>query len=232
MAFILRFLKTYEVVIYLLMVLIGMAYLRKFYLGLKEWRGTVYGLERAHAQRLLSEAISVLVLLICTGLAIFGLNTFVYPSIPLLQQLATPTLSPLTTPSLTLAASTLQTPGTTAPTSVVVSTQAASGCIAGRVELTSPVDGASISGKVDIKGTVLVDNFGFLKYEYALSGSSSWLTIAANHDILPPDSLFGIWDTSMLAPGDYQLGLVVEDNGKMLPACVISVRILAPSPTP
>jgi hypothetical protein len=215
MAFILRFLKTYEVVIYLLMVLIGMAYLRKFYLGLKEWRGTVYGLERAHAQRLLSEAISVLVLLICTGLAIFGLNTFVYPSIPLLQQLATPTLSPLTTPSLTLAASTLQTPGTTAPTSVVVSTQ-----------------GASISGKVDIKGTVLVDNFGFLKYEYALSGSSSWLTIAANHDILPPDSLFGIWDTSMLAPGDYQLGLVVEDNGKMLPACVISVRILAPSPTP
>ena len=36
----------------------------------------------------------------------------------------------------------------------------------------------------------------------------------------------GQWDTGTLAPGDYQLRLVVSDNqGQALPACVITVRV-------
>jgi hypothetical protein len=229
---ILRFLKTYEVVIYVLLGFIGMANLRKLYLALKEWQGTIYGMERDIAQRRLSEATSVLVLLVCIGLVVFGLNTFVLPSIPYMQLLATPTLNPLATPSLTLPASTQPPAMGTVQVTATLAPQAENGCVPGKVELTAPKNGASLSGKVDIKGTVKVDNYGFLKYEYAPSGSSNWATIAANHEILPPDSLLGIWDTSMLSAGDYQLRLVVEDSGKLLPPCVISVRILAASPTP
>ena len=39
----------------------------------------------------------------------------------------------------------------------------------------------------------------------------------------------GTWDTSQLVPGDYLLRLVVTDNvNNLFPACVISVRVVAP----
>ena len=94
--------------------------------------------------------------------------------------------------------------------------------------LTSPEPGQEVSGTITLVGTVDVDNFGFYKYEVAPQGTESWATISAGRDIEKNGDL-GLWDTSTLTPGDYQLRLEVTDNqGQAYPPCVISVRVIAP----
>jgi hypothetical protein len=116
------------------------------------------------------------------------------------------------------------------PTATVERTggSSASGCIPGKFEFTIPSNGQEVSGIVELKGILAVQNFGFYKYEYSRPGSNVWITIAAGNQINPDNSL-GHWDTSQLVPGDYLLQLVVTDNkGQMLPACVTSVKVVAP----
>ncbi len=60
---ILLFLKANEVWIYILLGLVGLIPLRNFIVGLREWQGTIFGLERDIAQRKLTGALSLLVLL-------------------------------------------------------------------------------------------------------------------------------------------------------------------------
>jgi hypothetical protein len=92
--------------------------------------------------------------------------------------------------------------------------------------LTSPQAGDEIKGTIELIGTVNIPNFGFYKYEVARMGSDTWATISANRDPVI-DGLIGRWNTTALTPGDYQLRLVVTDNqGKMLPACVVPVRVV------
>ena len=211
--------------------LVGLANLRELILALQEWRGTFFGLEKDIIQRRISEAVSVLVLLFSIGIIVFGLNTFVYPGLTLEQELATPTLSPLATVTVTLPSSTSQPSGSQSlmATQVVPSEN---GCIPGKVELSFPTDSAVLSGAIEVKGLIKVSNFGFYKYEYAPSGNSTFSTIAAGHNANPANNVLGPWDTSLLVPGDYQFRLVVEDNGNLLPACVVSVKIIAPTPAP
>jgi hypothetical protein len=102
------------------------------------------------------------------------------------------------------------------------------GCIPGELIITSPIPGEEVKGKVDIAGTVNIPDFGFYKYEVAPRGSETWATIAADTQT-KRDSSLGIWDTSALTPGDYQLRVVVTDNqGKSLPPCIIPIRVVAP----
>jgi hypothetical protein len=231
MAEILQFINNYELWIYLGISLMGLLYLRKLILALHEWRGTFFGLERDIIQRRISEAVSILVLVFCLILIVFGLNTFVFPGLTMDQALATPTLSPLATATVTLPSSTSQpTGGQSLIITQVVPSE--NGCISGKVELFYPTNSAVLSGVVEIKGLIKVDNFGFYKYEYAPNGSATFATIAAGHDANPADNVLGSWDTSMLVPGDYQLRLVVEDNGNLLPACAVSVKIIAPTQAP
>jgi hypothetical protein len=98
----------------------------------------------------------------------------------------------------------------------------------------SPILEAEINGTVPITGTVDVPNFGFYKFEMRPQGGSdtSWLTILAGNEARQ-DANLGSWNTSLLPPGNYELGLVVTDNqGKSLPACVVNVRIAPPVQTP
>jgi len=213
-------------------VVIATVYLRKLVIALHDWRNTQFGLERQVEQKRISEAVSVLVLVVCMGVVVFGINTFVPSVIPLTQELSTPTLNPLAAATTTLPAINITVAGTQPLTTTTPPIQTANGCVPGKVELTYPQDGAAIGGSIDIKGTVKVNNFGFLKYEYAPSGSTTWATIAASHAITPPDSVLGSWDTSLLVPGVYQLRLVVEDNGVELPPCIVTVTVLSPTSTP
>jgi hypothetical protein len=81
---------------------------------------------------------------------------------------------------------------------------------------------------VTLVGTVDVDNFGFYKYEVAPQGTELWATISAGREIVKEGDV-GLWDTTTLIPGDYQLRLEVTDNqGQSFPACIISVRVIPP----
>ncbi len=188
-----------------------------------EMRGTTYGLEREIAHRHTSQAVSTLVLVGVLAFAEFVLVVFLVPNIPALSQLATPTMNPLLTPTSTFPLELVETLGAGTPASTP--TAAATGCIPGQIDITSPKPGDQIQGAINLKGTATIPNFGFYKYEFAPLGSDSWAAILASRKPIQDGDL-GNWDTSAIATGDYQLRLVVTDNqGNELPACVIPIRI-------
>jgi hypothetical protein len=99
------------------------------------------------------------------------------------------------------------------------------GCMPDQIMISSPKPGGDVTGKIILTGTVDVPNFGFYKYEYSPQGSETWATIAAGNQIVHNGEL-GVWDTSQLVSGDYQIRLVVTDNlGKSMPACIVPLHI-------
>jgi len=227
----LRFLKTIEGGVYLVLGLIGLFPLRKILSAWGELQRATFGLERENAQRRLSEATGFFFLLALLAAGEFLLVTFVSPTVPGVQALATPTLDVLSTSTATLPAElsgqATQLPlmaETLAPANQVQPT----GCVAGQMEFTFPTAGEEISGKVTLQGTVNIPDFGFYKYEFSQPGKSSWTTIAAGNVIRNKEDL-GPWDTTQVGAGDYLLRLVATDHqGLELPACIIPMRIAAP----
>jgi hypothetical protein len=247
---ILRFLKTNEVWIYILLGVVGLWYLRKLLIALAEWRGALFGLEKDNAQRRLSEAMSVLILLALMGAGEFLLVSFISPTFPGISVLPTATLDILATPTVTLPPPGATLPvgtgspqdvalapaatATIAPASAATDNQSKSGCVKDQLEFLFPdKPGADLKGVVVLKGTVNVQDFGFYKYEFTTPGSNDWTTIAAGEQVVtaasnPPNQL-GTWDTSQLTPGDYLLRLVVTDHeGNKLPDCQIAVHVSPP----
>jgi hypothetical protein len=229
----LRFFRTYEMWMYVILALAGLVYVRKFILAWEELRRAAFGLERESAQSSLNQSAGMLVFLFLMAVAVFVLVSFVAPNFPASNPLLTPTMDLLASPTTTLVpegteqAVATPTMGEVSltPTIEVVG----EGCVPGQIMLTEPVDGSEINGVVIVKGTANIENFGFYKYELARPGETVWLTIQAGRDIIQDGDL-GQWDTRTLAPGDYMLRLVVTDNqGESLEPCVIRVNVNNPS---
>ncbi len=219
-----RFLAAYEGLIYILLALGGLFAFRWLWKSWREWRDSVFGLEREFAMRRLSQAAIVSLLILFLFFGELFLASFVVPSLPASDILVTPTFDIL---NQTEGAPSGDAPAAAAPAGGQLSEQS-SGCIPGELVLTSPEPGGNVSGTVTLVGTVDVDNFGFYKYEISPQGTETWATISAGRETVRNGDL-GLWDTSSLTPGDYQLRLEVTDNqGQALPPCVISVRVSAP----
>lgn len=221
-----RFLATYEGLIYILLILGGLFSFRWLWKSWQEWHNSVFGLEREFAMRRLSQAalISLLILILFVG-ELF-LTSFIVPSLPAAGILATPTLDIL---NQTDGASSGAPVDLTDPAPNPESVSApADGCVPGEIIITSPEPGQEVSGTVTLVGTANIDNFGFYKYEVSSQGADAWATISAGRETIRNGEL-GLWDTSSLTPGDYEIRLEVTDNqGAALPPCVIPVRVLAP----
>jgi hypothetical protein len=242
----LRFFKTYEVWVYLLLGFGALLFIRRFLQAWAELRGAGFGLEREKAQARLNSAASVLVLLLLMAVVEFVLVSFVAPTMP--APLLTPTLDPLATPTITLpafdplagtalpgagpTADATALPGTPDPAGQPPGTPAAEGCIPDQVFIASPTAGQEIGGTVPISGTVNVVNFGFYKIEMRRTDEQTWRTILAG-DQPQTASQLGVLNTILFTPGDYLLGLVVVDNqGNSMPACTVNVRVVEPTPQP
>ena len=112
--------------------------------------------------------------------------------------------------------------------SVADSFPTGNGCVPGEIIVTSPETGQEVSGTISLVGTVNVDNFGFYKYAVSSQGSDIWATISAGRQLVDEGEI-GLWDTTTLTPGDYELRLEVTDNqGQAYPPCNVSVRVRAP----
>jgi hypothetical protein len=234
----LRFFRAYEVWIYLLLALGGLFFARKFIQAWQELRDAAFGLERDHAQARLNQAASILVLLLAMAITEVVLVSFIAPAVPGAVPLPTSTLNILATPTTTLPAAqptTSALPGLQATaTSTPLEATAQTGCIPGQIEILAPLDGNEIGGVVEISGTVNIPNFGFYKLEMKRIEENNWLTILAGNEPIT-NGLLGSWNTSLLSPGNHQLGLVAADNtGQALPPCTIEVRVtnLAVTPQP
>jgi hypothetical protein len=224
---VLQFFRTYEIWVYIILGALALWQVRKFALAWEELRGAFFGMERETAQSRVNSAATLVVIFIIMAVVEFTMVTFVAPTVPGANPLPTTTLDLLATPTTTLPAPTHDpnaTPGNT-PTPGEVA--AAEGCVPGQVNLTFPTNGESISGKVTVRGTAQIPNFGFYTLQIALPGDPVWLPIQVGQQAVKNADL-GSWDTSSLAAGAYMLELVVTDNvGNAMAPCAIQVTVEA-----
>lgn len=224
----LQFFRDYEIWIYVLLGVLALWQTRKFALAWEELRGAFFGMEREAAQSRLNSAATMIVILIIMAVAEFTVVTFVIPTVPSANPIPTNTLDLLATPTTTLPAPTQnanQTPGVTATPGEII---AAEGCVAGQVNLTSPLVGDRISGSVTIEGSAEITNFGFYTLQIARPGDTVWLPIVVGQRPIKNAEL-GTWETSTLSPGEYMLRLLVTDNvGTELTPCAIQVTVDPP----
>lgn len=215
-----RTLANYEPLIYIVLAVGALFAFRRMWRSWREWRDSVYGLEREFALRRLVQASGLALLILGLVFAEFFIATFIAPSLPASDIMATATLNLLVTPEGTVSSDSPIPLGTQeVPTGM-------SGCIPDQVMITSPAPGDPVRDTVIITGTADVPNFGFYKYEVASMGSQNWATIAANREPVR-DGELGEWNTASLTNGDYFLRLVITDNvGESLEPCVIAVRVL------
>jgi hypothetical protein len=218
-----RTLASYEPLIYIALAIGAMFALRRMWRAWREWRDSVYGLEREFALRRLGQATAAAFLVLALIFVEFFIATFIAPSLPASDILATPTLDLLVTPAGTLS------PDDATKAALSPSTQEVpsgmSGCVPDKIMISSPKSGDEISGTVDIAGTANTPNFAFYKYEVAPLGSQEWATISAERNPKKNEKL-GEWNTVSVTNGDYFLRLVITDNvGVSLEPCVIAVRV-------
>ena len=218
-----RFFVQYEALVYMVLTIGALFSARSLWKSWSEWHSSVFGLEKELSFQKVRVSGALFILLVMIGLSQFCLLTFIVPFLPATTFRPTPTADLLQTPGATLSAPALtsQVGSTAAPAGAV-------GCIPGQIMFSSPNPDSNVQGKIILKGTINVPNFGFYKYEFAPQGSETWATIAAGDKVVTNGEL-GAWDTSQLVPGDYQIRLLVTDNlGKLLPACSLSVHVIAP----
>lgn len=215
-----RTLATYEPLIYIALAIGGLFAFRRMWHSWREWRDSVYGLEREFAMRRLGQATAISILILGLVFAEFFIATFVAPSLPASDILATPTLNLLVTPAGTVA------PGSTALAVTQAVPNGMSGCVPDQIMITAPQPGDIVRGIVDITGTANVPNFAFYKYEIAPMGTQNWSPVSAAREPKTNESL-GSWSTTSLTNGDYFLRLVITDNvGTELEPCVLAVHVL------
>lgn len=214
--------------IYALLALAGVIYIRVGLRAYIDLRKAMFGLEREQAQVRLRRVGGMLGLIVVAALVTFIIATYVSPAMPGSGlPTAAPTISLLSTAPPTFAPEgTLLPAGTPLPSGDLDS----SGCLNPDATLTSPENGAVLSGEVEISGTANIPGFGFYRYEYrGLTTSSAWRAIGAG-DTPVVDGHLGTWDTTLVLPGDYALRLVVADTAGNAPLpCVVRVSV-APTP--
>jgi hypothetical protein len=218
-----RTLASYEPLIYIALAIGGLFAFRRMWHSWREWRDSVYGLEREFALRRLGQATAAAFFILALVFVEFFIATFIAPSLPATDILATPTLDLLLTPANTLSPE-QATQAVLSPVTQAVPS-GMSGCVPDKIMITAPEPGDPVSGTVEITGTANVPNFGFFKYEVAPMGSQNWATISAGREP-KVNEVLGPWNTSSLTNGDYFLRLVITDNvGVSLEPCVIAVRV-------
>ena len=224
---IIQFFIQAEIWIYIILAFIFVVYLYRGIRSWREWRNALFGLEKEISQKRIVAAGSVLLLLISFALAEFIVVTFIFNQLPGDISLSTPTMDALTSPTAAVL------PGTLIPessiTQTVGSTITADDCIDGQIQWSSPEEGESINGSVQLEGTVNVPNLGFYRFDYQASGQDEWTVISINNQPVIDGPLGGTWNTSILAAGDYSLRLTVYDNENIsFPACTIRVQVETP----
>lgn len=228
MANALRFFQQYEPAIYFFLGIGALYYFNNFRKAWVEVREAIYGLEQSHAQRRLNQAIVALFVLFVLAFAVNILVSFIGPYV--VPETIIPQGTPIPAVNSTVAVDASGAVGaengdataTPLPT-VDITTE---GCIKDQIEISRPTVGESVSGEIQIKGTVNLDSFDFYKIEIAGANQALWITIQAGTGIVEDGVLVEKYDTSRLPPGGYVLQLVVNTGGgEFLPPCRIPITI-------
>jgi hypothetical protein len=207
--------------IYLILIVVGLIYLRNTINWISERNRAIFGLERDQATRGLSSSIAMLVLVAVAAVATFLVATFAGPAVPVASR-------PTPVPTISLLSSDSEiAPSDTEATPMPLGTLDASLCLNEQATISSPTAGEDLSGVVEIVGTANILNFAFYKIEYRSTSSDAiWRAISAGTDSVIENEL-GTWDTSLVLSDFYHLRLVVTDTAGNAPQpCTIQIRLL------
>lgn len=223
---ILRFLEQYEIVFYFLLGAVTLIYVRKVYLAWRDWSVALFGLEKELSQRKINAGLSIVFFSMILAIGIFVVNTFVTPTVPGVYQLSTPTVDLTAQPTLPI-----ETPTPQATTQGLIPTLNAildQGCIPGQVGWSYPLDGDSVRGQIELRGTVNIPDLGYYKIEYAPIDQDNWISIMAGRSQIVDEPFGSLWNSADLNPGDYRLRLVVyTSQEEVLPECLINILVNA-----
>jgi hypothetical protein len=226
----LLFLEANQNWVYLLLGLVGLVYLRFVLRAFNEYRVAVFGLERQRSLTRTMRSAAILALVVAGLLATFILTTFAVPAIPAaFRPTPIPTVSLLATAPPQ--AEEVSNFATATPFSVELVDSA--GCTNESATILEPLSGESVQGQVEFRGTANLISFAFYKLEYHdLQPDSPWLAISASNTPVCPagceeEALLGVWDTSLVRPGQYAIQLVVTDTSGNAPLpCQILIQVL------
>lgn len=221
---VLSFLQANETLIYIVLGVVGLYYLRRLIRSWREYRSATFGLERESVQKTFNTSLAIVVVLGLIALGEFIVVSFVAPTVPRRNIGPTPTMDVLgiktEPPDIFAVETSIPEVSPTATQEVL-----AVGCVTGQLEWLSPTPGSMINGKVSLRGLVRVTNLGFYKYEYNRVGAENWTTIAAD-----TSEIFDVtWDVSSLEGGEYQLRILASDaQNNEFPGCIITININNP----
>jgi hypothetical protein len=247
----LRLLAPFIVWLYPIGILILLIYLRGWLLASRDLRASLFTLERETAvqrmRRSATGAFCVFGALVGLFVAQFYLGRsldlnelirptptpgFIIPEVPTVTP-ATPsptvdvrTPSPTARPTATRRPTLEAVIPTVAPLPTATPAPPAN-CPTPGVQITQPGSGATVSGRVDIRGTANIPNFSFYKVEIGLGDHPSrWTSISDLHHTPVTDGFLDVLDASSLPAGTYSLRLVVVDiTGNFPPPCEIQIVV-------
>jgi len=104
----------------------------------------------------------------------------------------------------------------------------------GYADVTRPQPGEAIFGLITIEGSAAHPSFVYyeISFAYQPNPSDTWFPIMQPIQTPITDGRLGIWDTTGITDGNYQLRLIVWlENGKSLEAIVSDLRIRNTTPT-
>lgn len=215
--------------IYLGLGFFGLIYLRIASKRYQDYRSTFFGLEMDRARDRLIQSILMLILVAAGLIATFMAATFGGPAVPIsARPTVLPTVSLLSTPRPSDDGDQAEI-GTTPMENAIVE---GLGCSNPEATITSPEDGDSINGVIDILGAANIPGFAFYKVEIkSFAGQAIWQAIGAGPEPICEsceiEELLARWDTSLVTPGEYLLRLTVMDSlGNAPLPCELKVRVL------
>jgi hypothetical protein len=215
--------------IYLSLGFFGLIYLRIAIKRYQDYRSTFFGLERDRAKERLTRSILMLMLVVAGLVATFLAATFGGPAVPVsARPTVLPTVSLLKTPEIAGEGSQAEASTTPMEDAIIEGL----GCSNPDATITSPEDGDSIRGVVDILGVANIPGFAFYKVEIrSLTPDAMWQAIGAGTEQICEncniEELLARWDTSLVMTGEYMLRLTVMDSVGNAPLpCELRVRVL------
>ena len=237
MATIMDFLDSYENLLYGILGLLGLWYLRGYLLANHKLRIGAYIVERETAIRERSVSMSMLVVLAgAVGLVYFSARSILPAIDTILRGSNNPnghvvmiTKVPTITPDVVLLLPGQATQASTQELGIEKrkNTQVpigGVGCDNTSAVIFSPLPGAVLSGKVDVQGTADIVDFAFFVLEISTLGDN-WLTVHTQ-DVPVSSGVLGSWDASLYAQGEHGFRLVVYNAAGAYPIpCVIPIFI-------
>lgn len=235
------------------LVLLALWSVRRAALSRREWRYSIFGLEKDQARRRTLGHLRTSFILLAVAGGLYLANDRLVPMLPEVepsrsQAVDTPvptiTPTPTSTPWIEqvvvkatsdapeaeggtpTASPTPTAEATPVPTSTPTpSVPSVSGCGVPGVSISSPGAGAHVSGVVSVSGSANIEGFQFYKVEVAMGDNpAAYAVIDDVHHTAVPGGTLATWNTAPYPAGAYWLRLtVVDQTGNFPQPCAVRV---------